>query len=125
MSDSRRVLGNAGEDAAVAWLVDAGLRVVERNARTRYGEIDVVATDNDALVFAEVKALRGRGERVALRALESIGPRKQIQVRRLARAWLAERPSPGPYSSIRFDALGVAVPGPGSAPAVVHIPAAF
>jgi putative endonuclease len=116
MGDPRRGLGNAGEDAAAAHLAEVGLGIVERNARTRYGEIDIVALGGGSLVFVEVKALRGRGSAVALRALDSIGPRKRVQVRRLARAWLAERPSPGRYSYIRFDAVGVAV-----APGAIHI----
>jgi putative endonuclease len=124
VTDQRRALGREGEDLAVGALRAAGLEIVERNARTRYGELDVVAIGGGVLVFAEVKALRGRGQARALRALESVGMRKQAQVRRLARAWLAERPSPGWYSSIRFDAVGVAVPAAGE-PAVVHIPAAF
>jgi putative endonuclease len=123
MSDPRRALGRAGEDAAAARLAAQGLRLVERNARTRYGEIDLVAIGSGALVFAEVKALRGRGEAVALRALESIGPHKQLQVRRLARAWLAERPCPGRYESIRFDAIGVALTP--ETVHVVHVESAF
>ena len=123
MSDPRRALGTAGEDAAAARLSAAGLRILERNARTRYGELDLVALGEGVLVFAEVKALRGSGPAVALRALDAIGPQKQRQVRRLARAWLAERPSPGWYASIRFDAIGVAL-APGSTH-VEHIEAAF
>jgi putative endonuclease len=123
MSGPRRALGASGEDVAVASLEAAGLEILERNARTRYGEIDVVAMGGGTLVFVEVKTLRGLGPAVAVRALESIGPRKQLQVRRLARAWLAERPSPGWYSSIRFDAVGVAMSG--GVPHVEHIPGAF
>jgi putative endonuclease len=124
MTDARRATGKRGEDLAAARLMDAGLRIVERNARTRYGEIDAVAIGADTLVFVEVKTLRGRGEEVALRALESIGQHKRRQVRQLAGAWLAERPRPGRYDTIRFDAIGVALPGDGP-PTVVHIPAAF
>jgi putative endonuclease len=123
VTDPRRQVGADGEEAAVESLRRAGFEVLERNARTRYGEIDIVGLDGPALVFIEVKALRGAGRRRAEQALESIGARKRLQVRRLARAWLAERPGPGNYSSIRFDAIGVAV-GPGSAE-VIHIPAAF
>ncbi len=124
MTDARRGTGRAGEDAAAGWLARNGIAVLERNARTRYGELDIVAVDGETLVFVEVKALRGRGAERAERALEAIGPRKRLQVRRLARAWLAERPRPpSPYAEIRFDAIGVAL-GPRGAE-IVHIPAAF
>lgn len=123
MADPRRQIGASGEDAAAERLASIGCEVLERNARTRFGELDIVALDGRTLVFVEVKALRGSGRTRAEQALESIGARKRLQVRRLARAWLAERPSPGPYTQIRFDAMGVAVGQ--SRTEVVHIPAAF
>jgi putative endonuclease len=122
MTDFRRRIGREGEDLAAGYLLTLGFAVIERNARTRYGELDIVARDGRTLVFAEVKSLCGRGPARAEQALESIGPRKRIQVRRLARAWLAERPHPG-TNEIRFDAIGVAVSPAGSE--VVHVPAAF
>lgn len=123
MTERRQALGKAGEDHAAARLAAAGLTVIERNARTRFGELDLVALGGGVLVFAEVKTLRGHGAEVALRALDSIGPRKRAQVRRLARAWLAERPRPGFYAAIRFDAIGVAL-APRAAH-VEHVEAAF
>lgn len=53
---SRSSLGRAGEDAAVRFLEDAGLRVLARNFRSRRGEIDIVARDGETLVFVEVKS---------------------------------------------------------------------
>ncbi len=116
--------GALGELAAAAWLQRSGWRLIERNARTRYGEIDIVAQDRAALVFVEVKARRGRSAAIAELALESIDARKRLQVRRLARAWLAERSNAG-STEIRFDAIGVAIGGHGRATAIHHVPAAF
>ncbi|MGF0248603.1 YraN family protein, partial [Rhodococcus erythropolis] len=48
-------LGARGEDVAVEFLIDSGLEIVERNWRCRYGELDVVATSGDRIVFVEVK----------------------------------------------------------------------
>ena len=125
MTDRRRDTGQLGEDAAASYLCAQGCEIVERNARTRYGELDLIALDGATLVFVEVKALRGRGRGRAEQALESIGPRKRIQVRRLARAWLADRPSPArPPSEQRFDAIGVAL-AHGEPPQLIHVPAAF
>jgi len=118
-------IGEAGENAAVAHLRARGWRLLERNARTRWGELDVVALDGATLVFVEVKARRGAGPQVAELALESIGPRKRIQVRRLARAWLAAPTSPVGYREIRFDAIGVSIGASGRASAIRHLRAAF
>lgn len=57
MKHNQRV-GQWGEDAAATFLVEHGLTIVERNARTPYGEIDIVAKQDEITVFVEVKTLR-------------------------------------------------------------------
>lgn len=69
-------------------LVARGLRVVARNARTRFGELDLVARDRRGYVFIEVKTRRA-GSFVS--AAEAVDPRKLDRIRRLAIAWLAEK----------------------------------
>lgn len=118
-------IGEAGEDAAVEYLLSRGWRLLARNARTRWGELDLVALDGAVLVFVEVKARRGAGPKAAELALESIGPRKRIQVRRLARAWLAGAEGFGPYREIRFDAIGVSIGRSLRANGIRHLAAAF
>lgn len=49
-------LGNLAEKYAVNLLQTKGYKILTRNFRSRFGEIDVVAIDHDTLVFAEVKA---------------------------------------------------------------------
>lgn len=48
-------LGKRGENAAAAFLERRGLDIVDRNWRCRYGEVDIVARDEDSLRFVEVK----------------------------------------------------------------------
>ena len=50
-----RTVGSAKEEVAAAYLTEQGLYVKEKNFRSRYGEIDIVAKDGDVLVFVEVK----------------------------------------------------------------------
>ena len=50
---------------------------------------------------------------------ESVGPRKQVRLRRLARAWLATEPAPR-HDRLRFDVIGVYWPPSALAPAVEH-----
>jgi putative endonuclease len=120
---ARQRLGTAGEDAAAEQLSRQGWKLIARNARTRYGELDLIALDGSTLVFAEVKTLRSGPASRSIEALAAIGPRKQRQVRRLARAWLADADLPLRFSEIRFDAIGVAI-GTGP-PAIEHVRAAF
>ena len=90
--DHRRALGRRGEDLAATHLQRHGWRIVERNFRTREGEIDLIAARRGTLAFCEVKTLIARRAPPAsgpADPVESVGPAKRIQVRRMARAWLA------------------------------------
>lgn len=53
--DPRKAFGDAGEDLAAAHLARAGMRILDRQVRTAFGEIDLVAEDMDEIVFVEVK----------------------------------------------------------------------
>ena len=48
--------GKIGEDLACKFLKKSGYKIVEKNYRSRYGEVDIVANDSDSLCFIEVKA---------------------------------------------------------------------
>jgi putative endonuclease len=124
MSDPRRRTGRRGEDVACAELERGGMTVLERNTRTRAGELDAVALDRDALVFVEVKTMRTGAHAGPERPVLAVGPHKQLQVRRLARAWLAEA-SPPRYELIRFDVVGVLLDPGGTPVAIEHIRDAF
>ena len=75
------VAGRAAEEAAAAALARAGYRVLARNCRTPFGEIDIVAERRGALAFVEVKARRAGG---TAGTPEDALTRKKI--RRVARA---------------------------------------
>ncbi|MFN8151954.1 MAG: YraN family protein [Solirubrobacterales bacterium] len=106
MTQARLRTGRTGEEIARAHLRAAGMRIVERNARTRYGELDLIALDGSTLVFIEVKTTHEGNRRGPERPELAVGRRKQLQVRRLARAWLAEA-TPPRHAAMRFDVVGV------------------
>jgi putative endonuclease len=107
MTVARRRTGAIAEDFVAHRLAAAGWEIVGRNARTRYGELDIVARDGRTLVFIEVKGAREGTQFGPERPILSIDRRKQQRVRRLAAAWMAERRDQPPYAEIRFDAVGV------------------
>lgn len=113
--DRRRKLGALGEQLAVEHLRRLDFVIVERNARTRYGEIDLIAVDGEGtLVFAEVKTRLARKGRRGVcpeeQPLAWLKASQQRRLRRLAHAWLYETTAPRPRShTIRFDAIGVVV----------------
>ncbi|MGZ5314965.1 MAG: YraN family protein [Solirubrobacterales bacterium] len=125
MTVARQRLGRRAEDLVAARLAAAGWRLVERNARTRAGELDLIALDGSTLVFVEVKAGREGAAAGPPRPAHAVGPRKQAQVRRLARAWLASGRGRGlGVSGYRFDVVGVSFGRDGRAD-VDHIRDAF
>ena len=123
MTKARLRPGRIGEDLACRRLERDGLSIVARNSRTRFGELDVIAIDGETLVFVEVKTIRAGGLRGPEQPAHAVGRRKQMQVRRLARAWLAENLPPR-YRSIRFDVVGVSLDAGGGS-VVEHLPGAF
>jgi putative endonuclease len=131
MTAARQRTGRAAEDLVANRLRQAGWTILERNARTRQGEIDIVALDRSDLVFVEVKAGREGSIAGPERPLLAIGPRKQQRLRRLAAAWLAEgraacacerRPR---YAGLRFDAVGVIFAADGALADYEHIRGAW
>lgn len=122
---ARRRTGEIAEDLVAERLIAAGWQLVGRNARTRFGEIDIVARDGRTLVFVEVKAARVGTRFGPERPILSIGPRKQSQVRRLATAWMSERRDAPPYDEIRFDAVGVTLDRHDRAVDVEYVKGAF
>ena len=104
----RQALGLAGERAAETALARSGMRVVARNQRTRFGEIDLVCRDRDGYVFVEVKT-RSVGSFVA--AAEAVDRRKLGRLGRLAAGWLAMRGERDARWRVVIAALTVGVDG--------------
>jgi putative endonuclease len=124
MPDPRRARGASGEQAAAEMLAALGYEIVERNFRTRYGELDIVALDRGSLVFCEVRSRVGR-DAIAW-ALQSIGPAKRLQLRKMAREWFRLSTVEVPRSrAVRFDAVAVALAPNGRVLALEHVRDAF
>ncbi|WP_454915247.1 YraN family protein [Xanthobacter sediminis] len=105
--------GVAAEGQAARHLEAQGFSILARRARTKAGEIDLIARSGDLLVFCEVKQ---RGSLAA--AAESLQARQQRRIAAAAEAWLAGRPELAGLE-MRFDAILIA------GHAVEHLPAAF
>lgn len=109
MPTARRVLGDAGERAAEQELVRRGMRVLARNARTRYGELDLVCHDGRGFVFVEVKTRRASS---FVPAIEAVSRSKLARLVRLAEAWLALNGVR--HASWRVAVLALTVSGQGT-----------
>jgi putative endonuclease len=116
---SRAEIGALGEQLAVDHLASLGLRVLTRNWRCRYGELDVIAVDDAArtVVFVEVKT---RTSDQFGGVAEAVTPVKVRRLRRLAGLWLAGQQ--GSWSAVRIDVIGVRI-GRSRMPEITHIQA--
>jgi putative endonuclease len=117
--EARRAQGDAAEERACRHLDRSGFTIVERNYRTRGGEIDIVARKGDLLVFVEVRSreVPGLGTPEA-----SVTPAKRRRIVAAARRYLSDVP-PSSWREARFDVI--AIDGSGDDAALRHYPAAF
>ena len=114
---TRAEIGALGERLAVEHLQSLGLRVIDRNWRCRYGELDVIAADDAAriVVFVEVKT-RTSDRFGGIE--QAVTPEKVRRLRRLAGLWLARQDAR--WSEVRIDVIGVRI-GRRPIPEITHL----
>ncbi|MEO1888696.1 MAG: YraN family protein [Cycloclasticus sp.] len=98
---STNTLGQQGEDLALAFLQKNGLTLIQRNYRSRYGEIDLVMQDKQHVVFVEV---RFRSSNSFGGALLSVDRRKQSKLIKCAQQYMANESS---RLGFRFDVIAI------------------
>jgi putative endonuclease len=125
MTVARQSLGRAAEEIAARRLRSEGFRILERNARTRTGELDLIAMEGDVLAFVEVKAGRLGALSGPERPVLAVGRAKQLRLRRLAREWVAARGRLSGVGALRFDVIGVRFDTAGRVVDFEHIRNAF
>jgi putative endonuclease len=119
MSTSRQLLGRWGEAQAADYLIAKGYDILERNTRTPYGEIDLVAcqrcdsvslegANENTIVFVEVKT---RASRTFGFPEESVTGRKQAHMLAAAQSYLQDHPDL--VGTWRIDVIAVQRYSPG------------
>ena len=93
--------GDWGEALVEKYLSERGCRIVDREWRCRFGEIDIIASDRHYVVVVEVKL---RASDRFVRAGAYVTPAKQARIRTAASLWLAEHDTP---LQPRFDVIEI------------------
>ena len=107
--------GRAGEEAAAFHLEKKGMRILERNFRSRTGEVDIIALDGETIIFAEVKAWSSYG----IENLEqSLDAKKRHKIIETAKYFLSVHRKYR-YMVVRFDVIFISSEG------VTHLESAF
>lgn len=102
MLSLQQVFGRKNETIAVRYLKKKGYRIVERNYRNRFGEIDIIARDGHVIVFVEVKARRNS---LFGTPAGAVTLRKQKTLSKVALSWMKAARMEG--ASARFDVVSV------------------
>ncbi len=102
MVDTRKKLGNRGEKIAANFLRKQGYRIIEKNYHNRLGEIDIVAKEDESIVFVEVKTRRSTDFGLPEEAL-SYDKRRRLS--KLALGYLAHRRIKD--TNCRFDVVSI------------------
>lgn len=93
--------GRIGEDIAANYLVKKGYGIIIRNFHTRYGEIDIIARDNQYIIFAEVKT---RNQFAVANPSEWVDKRKQKKIMMTASIYMQNNPQ---ELQPRFDVIEI------------------
>mgnify|MGYP006271709997 CR=1 FL=1 len=115
MKNANREIGTKGEECASQYLQDLGYQILDRNWRTKRGELDIVAMRESTLVFCEVKT---RTSKVCGLPSESVSKTKIQHLKTVALEWLNSNQVN--RSGIRFDVIAVLIE-PTTAPQISHI----
>lgn len=101
--------GRYGEELTAKFIQERGLTVIERNWRCCFGEVDIIAEDNDTVVLVEVKT-RVIGHSSLIMPEMAVGPRKRDRYQKLALVYLSRS---YPRRAVRFDVAAVGIVDPG------------
>lgn len=85
---NNKIIGNLGEEFAANVLISNGYQIIDRNFRTRFGEMDIIAKKNDCLHFIEVKT---RTQNLYGRPCDSITEEKKRRIRKIAEVYMSAR----------------------------------
>ena len=107
--------GRAGEAAAALLLEEKGMQILERNFRSRIGEVDIIALDGEILVFAEVKTWSSLGIDALEQALDAKKQRKIIETSK----YFLSLHRKYRYMAVRYDVIFISSEG------ITHLASAF
>jgi len=116
MSPNTLTKGMRGERIACDFLLKSGYRIIERNWRCKWGEIDIIAAIEGTIVFIEVKSATGTGFGAPM---EWVTPRKRKKIIMAAKQYILDNPIENML--IRFDVIAIDL----RMNTVNHIPNAF
>ncbi|WP_055070980.1 YraN family protein [Clostridium massiliamazoniense] len=102
MKKYNKLIGNYGEDIAVKFLINSGYKIIHKNFKCKLGEIDIIATIDNIIVFIEVKS---RYSSLFGGAEEAISLQKRYKIIKIATYYLTIKKISG--FLVRFDSIEI------------------
>ena len=115
----RHETGRTGEDMALEYLLQRGYKLLERNWRCRYKEVDLIMENSDGIHVVEV---RTRKEPTAVEPEQTVDRRKQHNLEAAANSYLRSRKTTAP---VHFDIVSIVLDGSGKVLRLNHIQDSF
>ena len=84
----KKTIGNAGESAVCGYLMRRGFKIISRNFRTRFGEIDIIAQKKNFISFVEVKT---RQQNSIVSGVDAVGFKKQQRIIMAAKEFILRK----------------------------------
>ena len=116
---NNKQLGSLGERYAAKYLKQQGYKILEKNYKCKSGEIDIIASDGEELVFVEVKT---RTDDPYVRGMYAVDKRKQEHILRAASCYIEET---GSKLQPRMDVIELQLDSDKKVMKVNHIKSAF
>ena len=104
MTEKTQKIGEIGERLATKFLEQKGFVIIDRNYRTRFGEIDIIAKDKKELIFVEVKA---KNTSRFGKPYEMVTKRKKRKLRMTAKSYLQDSRIDSGNTPWRIDVISI------------------
>ncbi len=122
MKDRRKERGRIGEESAAQFLFKKGYRLIEKNWRCKFGEIDLIMKEAETLIVVEVRTTSSN--RFGL-GYESVDFRKQMKLKTLTNYYIQSRKIDLLSTKIRIDVISVLLDKGEQVISVTHFPHAI
>ncbi|MBM4177437.1 YraN family protein [Candidatus Gribaldobacteria bacterium] len=99
-------LGKWGEDRACDYLIKQGYEIVERNFKTKWGELDIISKKKNDLVFVEVKTIEKQEKEEPFFPEDEIDAKKQFQLKKMLFLYLAQKKI-SPETACQIDVIAI------------------
>ena len=99
-------LGKWGEEEATKYLQKKGYKILEKNFKRKWGELDIIAKKDNVIIFCEVKTIAKKNEDEPFFPEDEINEKKEKQLRKMAQIYLSSKKI-NPETPCQIDIIAI------------------